>query len=89
MIDAWLSSSEHTSTPAAAERREHAEVRRRSRWGTARARGIAFHSASSRSSSAWTGRDPTMRRAEPAPAPQRSSASCAAAITAGCAVRPR
>ena len=27
MIDAWLSSSEHTSTPAVAERREHAEVR--------------------------------------------------------------
>ena len=37
----------------------------------------------------WIGRLPTISRAAPAPAPQRSSASWAAAITAGCWVRPR
>ncbi len=72
-----------------AERGEHAEVRgepgreerrRVPRPSTLRARA---------SSSVWIGRDPTMSRAEPLPAPHRSSASCAAAITAGCAVSPR
>ena len=35
------------------------------------------------------GREPTMSRADPEPAPQRSRASCAAAITAGWCVSPR
>ncbi len=88
MIDAWFSSSLHTSTPGPAN------VVMTPRFvanpvGNSAAAGIDFHSASSRSRSAWTGRAPTMRRADPAPAPQRSSASCAAAMTAGCALSPR
>ena len=88
MIDAWLSSSEQTSTPAVPN------VVSTPRFaanpvGKSAARSVPFHAASSRSSSLWIGRDPTMRRAEPAPLPQRSSASCAAAITAGCEVSPR
>ena len=74
MIDAWLSSSEHTSTPGPPNVGEHAEVR-----GEAggEERGGARSPSTPRaraSSSACTGRDPTMRRAAPgagAPAVER------------------
>ncbi len=88
MIDAWLSSSEQISTSSSANvvitpRFAAKPV------GNRTADSLCFQSASAASSSVWTGRLPTMSRAEPAPAPQRSSASCAAATTAGCWVRPR
>ena len=88
MIDAWLSSSEHTSTPAVPNVVSTPRLAANP-VGKSALRSLPFHAASSRSSSLWIGREPTMSRAEPAPLPQRSSASCAAAITFGCAVRPR
>ncbi len=88
MIEAWLSSSETISTSS------EPKVVRTPRFaakpvGNSTARSAPFHDASSSSSSVWTGREPTMRRAEPEPAPQRSSAACAAATTARCWVSPR
>ena len=89
MIDAWLSASEQIERVGPAERGEHAEVRGEpggEEHGRVR---CASTSASAASSSEWTGREPTMSRAEPDPAPHRSSAACAAATTAGCCVSPR
>ena len=88
MIDAWFSSSEHMSTPGAPN------VVRTPRFvanpvGKSTARSVPFQSASAVSRSACTGREPTIRRAEPDPAPHRSSAACAAATTSECWVRPR
>ena len=48
--------------------------------------GTTVHLAAS---SECTGRDPTINRADPDPAPHRSSAAWAAATTSGCWVRPR
>ena len=88
MSEAWLSSSEHTrvsgpakvlSTPRLAAN----PVLKRT------AASVPFQADSSVSSSSCTGREPTMRRAAPAPVPQRSIAACAAARTAGCWVSPR
>ena len=88
MIDAWLSSSLTTSTPAVANvvstpRFAANPVGKRS------AASVSFQAASSLSSSRWTGREPTINRAEPEPVPQRSSASAAALTTAGCCDSPR
>ena len=88
MIDAWLSSSEHTSTSRAPKVVSTPRLAANP-VGNSTARSVPFHSASARSSSPCTGREPTMSRADPEPAPQRSSASCAAATTAGCCVKPR
>ena len=74
MIDAWLSSSEHDEHVGAGEGARARRGWRRTRWGTARRRRSRFQSASSASSSSCTGREPTMRRAAPAPVPQRSMA---------------
>ena len=57
--------------------------------GNSSAASVPRQSASSRSRSWCTGREPTTRRAAPDPVPQRSTASMAAAFTAGCWVRPR
>ena len=51
--------------------------------GKSTARSVPFHAASAASSSACTGREPTIRRAEPDPAPHRSRAAWAAAIDVG------
>ena len=80
MIDAWFSSSEQTSVPGppnvvSTPRLAANPVGKRT------AASACFHAASSRSSSECTGRDPTIRRAAPAPVPQRSIAACAAATT--------
>ena len=74
MIDAWLSSSEHTSTSRPAEVGEHAEVGGEAGGEQDRALGRPSTPPAPRSSSPCTGREPTMRRAEPDPAPQRSRA---------------
>ena len=89
MIDAWLSSSEHDQRVGPGEGGEHAEVGGEA--GGEQHRGLgALPRRRARASSSWcTGREPTMSRAAPRPVPQRSSASCAAATTAGCWVRPR
>ena len=50
---------------------------------------LACRSASSRSSRTWWWLVPAMFRVPPAPAPQRSSATCMAASTAGCWPMPR
>ena len=88
MIDAWLSSSEQIRTSSSAKvvitpRFAAKPVGKRT------ADSVRFQSASAASSCVCTGRLPTMSRADPAPAPQWSSASWAAATTAGWRVRPR
>ena len=87
-IDAWFSSSEHTRVPAPPKVVSTPRLVANP-VGNSTARAAPFHAASSASSSAWIGREPTMSRAAPDPAPQRSIASWAAAITAGCWVSPR
>ena len=88
MIDAWFSSSENTVTPAVPNVVSTPRFAAKP-VGNRALRSVPFHAASSRSSSEWIGRDPTISRAEPEPVPQRSSASCAAAMTVGCEVSPR
>ena len=66
MIDAWFSSSEHTSVPGPPN------VVSTPRFaanpvGKSTAASVCFQSASARSSSEWTGREPTIRRAAPEP----------------------
>ncbi len=51
--------------------------------GNSNAAAPPFHAASSASSSACSGREPTTSRDAPVPVPQRSSAAWAAARTAG------
>ena len=82
MIDAWLSSSEQTSAPGPPNVVSTPRFAAKPVGKSDRALRRRFQSASSRSSSECTGREPTMRRAAPEPAPQRSSAACAAATTA-------
>ena len=88
MIEAWFSSSESTVTPGPPTTDSTPRLAAKPVANSA-ARSWPFQSANSSSSSRWTGRPPTMRRAEPLPAPDRSRAAWAAAITAGCWVRPR
>ena len=88
MSDAWLSSSEHTSVSGPAKVVSTPRLAAKPVVNSTAA-SVPFHSASSASSSWCTGREPTMSRAAPAPVPQRSMASCAAATTAGWWVRPR
>ena len=57
--------------------------------GNTAARSVPVHVASASSSSSCTGRLPETSRLPPDPVPQWSSASWAAATTAGCSDRPR
>ena len=83
--------SARRSTPARRVLRARRARRgwRRSRWRTTPPTPRPSTRRAHVSSSACTGRAPTMSRAEPAPVPQRSMASCAAATTAGWWVSPR
>ncbi len=87
MMLAWLSSSESTRTPRPPSAHRVPRLAAKP-VGKQMAASVPFHSASSRSSSLWTGREPVTRREAPAPAPHRSSASWAARTTSGCALRP-
>ena len=88
MIDAWFSSSEHTKVPGPPNVVSTPRLAAKP-VGKSTAASACFHAASSRSSSEWMGRDPTIRRAAPAPVPQRSIAAWAARDDAGCWVSPR
>ena len=88
MMEAWLSSSEWTTTPSEPNT-DSTDRLAANPVGNTTAASAPFHSASAVSSSWWTGREPVIRREAPEPAPQRSRATCAAATTSGWAVRPR
>ena len=88
MMLAWFNSSESTRTPGPPS--VHSTPRLAANpVGKHTAASVPFHSANARSSSLWIGRVPVTRREAPEPAPQRASASCAAATTAGWALNPR
>ena len=93
MIEAWFSSSLQISgtAPPGAAAATAVTTPRLAAYpvGNSTARSVPFQSASSASSSAWTGRLPTTRREAPEPLPPWRVASTAASMTAGCAVRPR
>ena len=88
MIDAWLSSSEHTSVPRPPNA-ARVPMFAANPVGNTTADSSCFHAASSCFELGMHRTAPTMRRAEPLPAPSRSSAAWAAAITSGWCVRPR
>src|SRR5437762_1383203 len=68
MIDAWLSSSLTTVTPGVAKVASTPRLAAKPD-GKTTARSVRFQSARAASSSWCTGREPTMRRAAPEPAP--------------------
>ena len=88
MMLAWFSSSERMRTPGP-PRVDSTPRLAANPVGKQTAASVPFHAASSRSSPLWMGRLPVTRREAPDPAPQRVSAPCAAATTAGCALNPR
>ena len=88
MTLAWFSSSESTRTPGP-PRTVSTPKLAANPVGKQTAASVPFQSASASSSSLWMGRVPVTRRDAPDPAPHCSSASCAAATTAGCVLNPR
>ncbi len=88
MMEAWLSSSEQMRTPPAPKTLRTPRLAAKP-VGKTTARSAPLARASSSSSWAWQGRLPVTRRLAPAPVPQRSRASWAAATTAGWTERPR
>ena len=88
MMLAWFSSSDSTRTPGPPSTVRTPRLAANP-VGKQTAASVPFHSASAASSSLWMGREPVTSREAPAPAPHASSASCAAATTAGCALNPR
>ena len=89
MIDAWLSSSEQTSVPGPPNVVSTPRFAAKP-VGKSTAASVCFQSASARSSSECTGRraDDEAGRARRR-CPSGRCAACAAAMTAGCWVRPR
>ena len=87
MIEAWFSSSERTRTSGPPSTLSAPRLAAKP-VGKQTAASVPFQSASAASSVACTGREPVTSRERPAPAPHRSSAACAAAMTAGCALKP-